>query len=101
VAVIVVPFLAAALAAVCSRGSAERRLLWLAIAGALALTLGVELFVLTGDLARMNTQFKAYLQVWLLLGTLAGPLLVIAVGRLRDRARAARAAIAAASAGAD
>ena len=92
VALIAVPFVTAALAlAVCKPAPAERRLLWLAVAGACALTLFVELFVLEGDLGRMNTQFKAYLQVWLLLGTMAGPLLVIAVERLAARVRAARA----------
>jgi len=89
-----VPFLGAALAATVRRDRPERSLLWLAIAGALALTLFVELFVLEGDLSRMNTQFKAYLQVWLLLGTMAGPLMVVAIQRLSQRVREARAGVA-------
>jgi len=48
-----------------------RRLLWLMVAGALALTLFVEHFTLTGDLGRMNTQFKFYIAAWLLLGVAA------------------------------
>ena len=46
----------------------RRRLLWLWISIALAISLMVELFVLKGDLGRMNTVFKFYLQVWQLLG---------------------------------
>jgi uncharacterized membrane protein len=64
------------------------------VAGACALTLFVELFVLAGDLGRMNTQFKAYLQVWLILGTMAGPLLVVALERLGAMVRAAKARLA-------
>jgi YYY domain-containing protein len=38
------------------------------IAAGLALTLMVEIIVLVGDIGRMNTVFKFYLQVWTLLG---------------------------------
>jgi YYY domain-containing protein len=45
----------------------------LALAGlALALTLGVEVVVLSGDIGRQNTIFKFYMQVWLLLSIVGG-----------------------------
>ncbi len=46
-------------------------LLWFFVGAALGLTLMVELIVLKGDLGRMNTVFKFYFQVWLLLGVAA------------------------------
>jgi len=68
VAIIALPFAALAAAAVVRPGlNGPTRLFWLATAGALALTLFVELFALRGDIGRMNTQFKFYIQVWLLL----------------------------------
>jgi YYY domain-containing protein len=44
-----------------------RRIVLVLLAGALALTLLVEIVVLEGDIGRMNTVFKFYLQVWLML----------------------------------
>jgi uncharacterized membrane protein len=52
-----------------------RRLLVLLASLAFALTLAVEIAVLRGDVGRMNTVFKVYVQVWLLWGTCAGVLL--------------------------
>src|SRR5512143_3021791 len=43
-----------------------RRVVLLLVGGGLLLTLVVELVVLRGDIGRMNTVFKFYLQVWTL-----------------------------------
>ncbi len=51
---------------------AARRVVLILIASALGLTLAVEIIVLDGDIGRMNTVFKFYMQVWLILSVVAG-----------------------------
>jgi len=54
-------------------GQSRAMQFWLALAGlALALTLGVEFVVITGDIGRQNTVFKFYIQAWLLLSVVGG-----------------------------
>lgn len=56
------------------------------VAVAVGLTFAVEVVVLKGDISRMNTTFKFYLQVWVLLGIAAA----VALGWLADRLAAWR-----------
>jgi uncharacterized membrane protein len=56
----------------------------------LALTLGVELVVLEGDVSRMNTVFKSYLQVWVMWGVAAAACIPTIAARLRPTARLKR-----------
>ncbi len=53
-------------------GSDGRRFLLFLIGTAVTLTLVVELIYLPGDIGRMNTVFKFYLQAWILFGLSAG-----------------------------
>lgn len=50
----------------------EKKIVLLLIAGALTLTFAVEVVVLRGDIGRMNTVFKFYLQVWTLFSISSG-----------------------------
>ena len=67
---------AAGLLALQSRLPAERRAVLMLLTLGLALTLAVEVIVLSGDISRMNTVFKFYLQVWLIFSAIGGAALV-------------------------
>jgi YYY domain-containing protein len=49
----------------------------------LAMTLGVEVIVIEGDIGRMNTVFKFYLQVWLMWGVAAAAALAWLLPRVQ------------------
>jgi uncharacterized membrane protein len=49
----------------------------------LAMSLGVEILALEGDIGRMNTVFKFYLQVWLIWGVAAAAAMAWMLPRLR------------------
>jgi YYY domain-containing protein len=60
----------------------ERLWAYLVLLG-LAMSLGVEVIVLQGDIGRMNTVFKFYLQVWLMWGVAAAAGLAWMMPRLQ------------------
>ncbi|MFC2023503.1 DUF2298 domain-containing protein [Chloroflexota bacterium] len=62
--------------------SVERLWTYIVLLG-LAMTLGVEVIVISGDIGRMNTVFKFYLQVWLMWGVAATAALAWILPRLR------------------
>jgi len=62
----------------------KRRLVWLLFGMGLALSLGVDLVVLKGDIGRMNTVFKFYLQIWVLWSVAAAVGLSYLTERLRQ-----------------
>ncbi len=87
VAAVAVPLIVAALGLFFRPNqTAEKRMALIALMGALALTLLVEVVVLEGDISRMNTVFKFYIQVWILLAVVGGA----ALGWLWPELRRAR-----------
>ena len=68
----------------------ERRITLILISAALALTLFVEFFVLEGDIGRMNTVFKIYMQVWLILSVVGGAAAMWVWQAIRGRQTARR-----------
>ncbi len=67
-----------------------RRIVLVIISGALTLTLLVEFIVLDGDIGRMNTVFKFYMQVWVMLSITGGVAAVAAWPALKTRPRLRR-----------
>jgi uncharacterized membrane protein len=61
----------------------SRRLLWLMVGLAMAISTAVEIVVVKGDIGRQNTVFKFYLQAWILLSVAAG----VSVAWLYERSR--------------
>jgi YYY domain-containing protein len=70
----------------CSHHAAAARLLAAMVALAAGLALTVEHLVLAGDIGRMNTVFKSYLQIWTLWGV-AAAVAASVVWRRRPRSR--------------
>ena len=69
----------------CTSARAPSDALWpCSLTLGLALTLAVEYIVLKGDIGRMNTVFKFYLQVWIMWG-IAGAVALATSSRVQHR----------------
>jgi YYY domain-containing protein len=71
--------------------SAARRIVLILIASALGITLFVEFFVVENTVGRMNTVFKFYMQVWLILSIVGGVTAVWAWPSIKKKETARRA----------
>jgi YYY domain-containing protein len=69
------------------RADANERFVLLLILAGLALSMFVEIIVLKGDIGRMNTVFKFYLQVWVMWGVASAVALAYLAERSRNWAR--------------
>ena len=59
------------------------RFMWLLFGMGLAMSLGVDLFVLKGDIGRMNTVFKYYMQIWVMWSIVTA----VSLGELAEHVR--------------
>ncbi len=64
--------------------SAERCIINTLLASSMGLVLFVEIFVLDGDIGRMNTVFKFYMQVWIMLSIVAGVSLIWVLNHIQQ-----------------
>jgi YYY domain-containing protein len=69
------------------RASPERLLLVVLVGLATALTIGVEFVTIKGDVGRMNTVFKFYLQAWFFMGIVSALGTLSLIWRWRDQGR--------------
>jgi uncharacterized membrane protein len=74
--------------------SASRRIILILIASALGITLFVEFFVVENTVGRMNTVFKFYMQVWLILSVVGGVTAVWAWPSIQKKATTRKAWVA-------
>jgi YYY domain-containing protein len=83
-----------ALLLICRPKQSDAKRFVLFITGtALVLTLFVEMFVLTGDIGRMNTVFKFYFQAWTFMGLAAAAALIWLIPAVTTRWRVSVSAI--------
>ncbi|MFK7800523.1 MAG: DUF2298 domain-containing protein [Anaerolineae bacterium] len=65
--------------------SPVKRTINVLISAAFGLTLFVEILVLDGDIGRMNTVFKFYMQSWLMLAIVSGAALPVILAKIRGQ----------------